>query len=70
MSMTKYDKHESNGLWSKNWMRWIMVGEIIGWTLVCKHNKDGMVARWCNNVNITKVEYTSTNKIVEQGGCT
>ena len=38
-------------------MKWM------GWTLVCKHNKDGVVLRWCYNINTTEVEYTNTNKM-------
>ena len=26
--MTKYDKYESDGLWSIKWMRWTVVDEI------------------------------------------
>ena len=34
----------------------------MGWSLVCEHNKDGVVVRWCINTNAIK--------IVEQDGYT
>ena len=30
MSMTKYGKYESDGLWSRKWMRWTMVDKMNG----------------------------------------
>ena len=45
MNMTKYGKHESDGLWSVKWMRWTMVDEWMGWTLPYEHKKDEVVVR-------------------------
>ena len=45
-----------------------MIDQRIGLTFVCEHNKDGVVVRYCENMNTTEVEYTSTNKIVEPDG--
>ena len=44
--------------------------KLMGWTLVCEHNRDGAVVRQCNNMTSTEVEYTNKNKIVEQDGYT
>ena len=37
-------------------MKWM------GWSLVCEHNEDGVVVRWCNNINTTEVEYTNKTR--------
>ena len=40
--------------------------KLTGWTLVCEHNKDGVVIRSFNNINTTETEYTNINKMMKQ----
>ena len=56
VSMTKYGRHESDGLWSIRWMKWTMViemnemdyGRWSEWDRLCEHSKDGLMIMGTN----------------------